>query len=108
MATFYLSPQEYNAGNSSTAITNNWDNGVTQKVTMTGNCTFTFSNPITGAMYSLRLLQDDTGARTYTWPAAVKWPGGTTPTGSGANKTDMIFFYYDGTSYYGSYNLNYT
>jgi hypothetical protein len=105
--TYVMSPQEYDAGNSSTAITVNWSNGTLQKVTMTGSCTFTFSNPVTGAVYVLKLAQDGTGSRTYTWPVTVKWPGGVAPTGSGASKTDLCSFVYDGTSYYGSCQLNY-
>jgi hypothetical protein len=105
--TYVMSPQEYDAGNSSTAITVNWSNGTLQKVTMTGSCTFTFSNPVTGAVYVLKLVQDGTGSRTYTWPVTVKWPGGVAPTGSGASKTDLCSFVYDGTSYYGSCQLNY-
>lgn len=99
---------EYNAGNSSTAITVNWANGVAQKVTMTGSATFTFSNPVAGTAYILKLVQDGTGSRTATWPAAVVWPNATAPTLSGANKVDLINFYYDGTNYFGSFASNYT
>jgi hypothetical protein len=100
-------PAEFSAGSSSTAITVNFTNGSVQKVTMTGNCTFTLSNPVVGSMYILKLVQDATGSRTYTWPAAVKWSGGTAPTGSGANKTDLISLYWDGTNYFGSATLNF-
>jgi len=98
----------YNIGNSSTAATANWNNGMIQKVTMTGNCTFTLSNPVTGTTYVLKCIQDATGSRTYTWPATVIWPGGSAPTGSGASKVDVITLFWDGTNYFGGYNLNYT
>ncbi|MFC1729750.1 hypothetical protein ACFL6I_05380 [candidate division KSB1 bacterium] len=52
-------------------------------ITLTGNCTFTFSNPPTsgtGGTITLILKQDGTGSRTATWPASVKWAGGTAPT----------------------------
>lgn len=104
---YHMEPSESDAGNSSTAITISFANASAQKVTMTGNCTFTFTNPVTGGTYYLRLVQDGTGSRTYTWPAAVKWSGGTAPTGSGANKIDLVTFYWDGTSYYGTSSLNY-
>lgn len=97
----------YAGGNTSTAATVNFNNGAKQAFTATGNVVFTFSNPKVGAQYTLIITQDSTGSRTYTWPAAVKWPGGTTPTGSGANKIDVITMLYDGTSYYGSSSLNY-
>jgi hypothetical protein len=100
---------EYNAGNSSTALTLNLRNGNAQKIVLTGNCTFTFSNPSVGYPYVLRLVQDGTGSRTVTWPANVKWPGGTAPTlTTTASATDLVNIYYDGTNYYGSSALGYT
>lgn len=57
--------------------------GNVHDVTLTANCTFTFSNPIaTGdcTSFTLILRQDATGSRTATWPASVKWPAGTAPT----------------------------
>jgi len=105
--TYRMDPHEYDAGNSSTAITINWTNGSAQKVTMTDNVTFTLSNPVTGGTYVLKLVQDGTGGRTYTWPGTVSWSGGTSPTGSGASKTDIVNLYWDGTKYYGSFSLNY-
>lgn len=100
---------EYDAGNSSTAITVNWNNGETQKVTMTGNATATLSTPVAGKSYLLRLLQDATGSRTITFSPTVNFPGATTtpPTLSGANRTDFIELYYDGSAYWGTYVLNY-
>ena len=68
-----------------------------------GNVTFTFSNPTAGMSYVLQLVQGST-ARTYTWPAAVKWPGGTAITVSATNNNvDLVTFFYDGTTYFGSY-----
>lgn len=98
------------AGNSSTAITINWATATTQKVTLTGNCTFTFSNPVAGGVYVLRAHQDATGTRTVTWPAAVHWSGGTAPTlTTTASKVDVFTFHYDGATYFGvTSGLNYT
>ena len=96
------------AGNSGTTKTITWTSGETQKVTMTGNCTFTLSSPIaTGLVHRLQLLQVATGSRTATWPASVLWSGGTAPTLSGANKTDIISLLWDGTNYFGQSNANY-
>jgi hypothetical protein len=101
-------PFEYNAGNSGTAITLNWANGEIQKVTMTGNCVFgTFLNPVVAKVYVLKLVQDGTGGRSYTWPGNVKWSGGSSPAASTLNKVDTISLYYDGTNYYGTFSLNY-
>lgn len=71
---------------------------------MTANCTYTFTAPAGPANLSLKLIQDATGSRTATWPATVKWAGGTAPTlTTTANAEDLITFYYDGTNYYGAW-----
>ena len=81
----------YDAGNSSTALTLNWNNGNTQLVTLTGNCTFTLSNPKDGFRYLIALKQDGTGSRAVTWPSAVKWSAGTAPTlSTAAGKVDVV------------------
>lgn len=63
-------------------------------VTMSANITsLTFTNiPASGRAYSLTLIlqQDSSGGRSVTWPSSVKWAGGTAPTLSGANKTDIV------------------
>jgi hypothetical protein len=105
---YHVEASETSAGSSGSAITLDFATASNQFVTMTANCTFTFSNPVAGGNYTLRLLQDSTGGWTYTWPSNVRWMGGSAPTGSTANKTDIIDFYYDGTYYYGVANLNYS
>ncbi len=52
-------------------------------ITLTDNCTFTFSNPSTSGKacsFTLILRQDGTGSRTVTWPASVDWASATAPT----------------------------
>lgn len=73
------------------------------RLTLTGNATLTFPAAAAGKSFSLALVQDGTGSRTVTWPANVKWPGGTAPTlTTAANKTDVISFVcYDGVNYLG-------
>ena len=101
-------PVRYDAGNSSTALTVNFNNGGAQFITLTGNCTFTFSNPVEGGRYILELKQDGTGSRTVTWPSTVKWSGGVAPTlTTTAGRTDIITLYYNGTNYAGASTLNY-
>ncbi len=67
-----------------------------------GNATFTFSNaPKAGTLITIILVQDGTGSRTVTWPATVKWSGGTAPTlTTTASKRDVFTFVYDGSNYY--------
>ena len=100
---------KYDACDSSTALTINWNNGNCQIVTLTDNCTLTFSNPQAGGRYLLELLQDATGSRLVTFPATVKWSGSTAPTlTTTAGRTDIITLFYNGTSYAGTSTLNFT
>ena len=93
-------------GSSGTTKTVDFSAANVQSVTLTGNCTFTFTNPASGSGYVLILLQDGTGSRTVTWPATVKWPAGTAPTlTTTANKADVISLLWDGTYYYGNSSL---
>ena len=70
--------------------------GNVHNVTLTANCTFTFSNPPasgTSGTFTLFLNQDGTGSRTATWPGSVKWAGGTAPTlTTTASRTDILVF----------------
>lgn len=89
--------------NTSTAYTISLAAGTVQVLTLTGNCTFTFPTATAGKSFTLLLKQDGTGSRTATWPASVKWPGGTAPTiTSTASKLDKYVFISDGTNWYGS------
>lgn len=88
-------------GNSGTSKTIDWTASNIQKITMTGNCTFTFTAPGGPSKLTLCLIQDGTGGRTVTWPAAVKWPQAIaavlTTTAAGV---DFVTMFYDGTNYY--------
>lgn len=65
-------------------------------------CTYTFSNPIAGATYTIEVIQDGTGNRLVTWPGTVVWDGGAAPTlSTGANKFDLCHFFWDGAAYLG-------
>ena len=99
---------ETDNGNSGTADTIDWTLSNKQKSTLTGNCTFTFTAPPGPCSLILKLVQDATGSRTVTWPAAVHWSGGTAPTlTTTASRVDIISFYYDGTTYFGTSTLNF-
>jgi len=89
--------------NTGTAYTISTATGTLQILTLTGNCTFTFPTATTGESFTLFLRQDGTGGRTVTWPANVRWPGGTAPTiTSTASRQDKYIFTADGTNWYGS------
>lgn len=80
-------------------------------VTLTGNTTLSITNlPSDGKVHylTLAITQDATGGRTVTWPASVKWPGGTAPTlTTTGGKKDVITFRWNGTELQGAYKLNY-
>jgi hypothetical protein len=76
-------------------------------LTLSGNATIAFADaPATGSSgFSLKVTQDAGGSGfTVTWPASVKWPGGTAPALTAtANKADVFVFTTDdgGTSFVG-------
>ena len=62
----------FNAGNSGTTKTINWNDGDQQLLTMTGNCTLTFTNVVPGRNYILYILQNGTGGFSLTFPTSVR------------------------------------
>lgn len=99
----------FDDGNSGTADTINWNSGQAHKSTLTGSpVVYTFSNPISGNTYKLLVIQDGSGSRLVTWPGTVTWRTGVAPTlTTGAGKTDICTFFYNGSVYYGDCSLNY-
>lgn len=85
----------------------NLGNGNVQVMTLTANATITLTGAVNtlSCSLSLYLKQDGTGGRSVTWPAAVKWPGGTAPSlSSAAGKTDLVILETldGGTTWYGT------
>lgn len=70
--------------------------GNVHDLTLTANCTLTFSNPTASGdacSFTLILRQDGTGSRTVTWPASVDWPAATAPTlSTAAAAVDVLTF----------------
>jgi hypothetical protein len=92
----------YDNGNSGTSKTIDWTNGNKQKVTMTGNCTFTFTAPTGPCEGKLVMKQDATGGRTTTFPTMKKLDGSAFVFNTAANATNILSWFYDGTNYYGA------
>lgn len=88
----------YDIGNSGTSKTIDWTNGKTQKMTLTGNCTLSFSNATAGGYLVLNIDVDGTGGYTLTLPANCIGVSGATITKT-ANAKNVIGFRYDGTNY---------
>jgi hypothetical protein len=83
------------------SITANFAVAKAYKVTVAGNRTLVFENPDADDFVLIRITQDGTGSRLITWPATVKWAGGSAPTLTiTANKSDQILFWFDGTNFY--------
>lgn len=96
---------------SSATPTINTDNGAMFSTTLTANATVAIMGKhVVGRHIYVRVRQDATGSRTVTWPASVRWSGGTAPTlTTTAGKTDVFEFLDTGTYYLGkTYALNYT
>lgn len=77
-------------------------------VTLGASTTLTLSNPQSGGAYVFKFIQ---GASSYTvtWPAAVKWPGGTAPVITTTNGAiDEVTLVYDGTIYMGNFLQNFS
>ena len=72
--------------------------------TLTGNVTIDASNmpssPKANTQFAMRLTQDATGGRTLTLTGGIKKSYGTLDLSTGAGDTDVIMFFYDGTSWY--------
>ena len=86
---------EYDAGNSGTAKTIDFNNGQKQKLTFTGNCDITFAFPSGAGNYVLRGI-GDSFTRSVTWPSGSKYIGGVSPPAPLANGTAIYTVYYDG------------
>jgi hypothetical protein len=63
-------------------------------ISLTENTTFVFNNPpSSGSAYSMTvIINQDSTARTITWPASVIWNIGVAPTAPEANETDVLVF----------------
>ena len=62
--------------------------------------TLNLTNPVVGT-YLIKFVQDATGTRDVTFPAAWKWAGGVSPSLTNtATKLDIVTLIYDGSTYY--------
>lgn len=87
-------------------------NGNSQTLTLNSSTTLTLTGAADGTSctLSLHIVQDGTGGRVITWPAAVKWPGGTAPTlstAAGAHDLVVLETYNGGVTWYANASLGY-
>lgn len=96
---------EVDNGESGASKTIDWTAGNVQKITMTDNCTFSFTNPAGPGHYTLRSIQDAGGTNTYTWTGgglSVAWNKGTEPTWTVVgDQINIHSFYFDGSAWRG-------
>lgn len=84
-------------GSVSGATTINLLNGNFFSATIAGATTWTFSNPLASPNACGFVIElTNAGASAITWPAAVKWPGGTAPTLTAAGVDVLVFITDDG------------
>jgi hypothetical protein len=89
-------------GNSGAALTLDAASasGNVKTVTLTADCTFTFTGATAGraAVLELALRQDATGGRLVVWPTSVRWPDGVVPAiaSAGGSVSVVILVSYDG------------
>jgi len=72
-------------------------------LTLTASSTFTFPTAVAGQSFTVIVKQGGSGSYTVTWPASVKWAGGTDPTlSTTVGAIDVFgFFSPDGTDWFG-------
>lgn len=79
-----------------------------QKVILTDNTIFTFTDPKGATHLSLEVIQDGIGGHTMAWPINVDWTEGTAPGSGAANKTIIVTFLYNGSRYRGQFSSYFT
>ena len=93
------------------SVTIDFNNGNIQFVDVTGatgTLTITLSNAQTGGAYQIFFINPAT-ALSVTWPGAVKWPQGQAPIWTETlNAVDGVSLYFNGSSYYGDWQLDWS
>jgi len=96
---------EYDNENSGAAKTIDWNNGQNQKITLTADCTLSFTalSDINASTFrvQLKVIQDGTGGWNLYFPSGTVFCNGAFDSSTGtANQTCLVGIYYDGTKYY--------
>jgi len=96
---------EYDNGNSGASKTIDWNNGQNQKITLTADCTLTFTalSDINASTFrtQLKVIQDGTGGWNLFFPVGTVFCNGAFDFSTGAaSQTCLVGIYYDGTKYY--------
>ncbi|MFN5254083.1 MAG: beta strand repeat-containing protein, partial [Chitinophagaceae bacterium] len=97
-----------NATTASSSTSIDLSTGNVFTINLSANITsLTISNAAVGT-YLIKFVQDATGSRTVSFPAAWKWAGGIAPTlTTTASKLDIVTLVYDGTLFYATIVKNF-
>ena len=87
-------------GDGGAAATINWAEGNEQSLTLTADCTLTFTNQLTPQVFRLVTTQNVGGTHAISWPAGSLSAGGAkpAPTQPGGS-VDVFEIFWDGTNY---------
>lgn len=89
-------PRIYSIGNSGSSKTINWTKGSVQHITLTDNCSITFTGGQSGENYILIVKQGTGGNKTITWSNTIRWVDDTEVSLSTTEgKTDYIGFVFN-------------
>jgi hypothetical protein len=103
----YLSGASQTISGSGGTVNIPFSSGNIVELTLTASTTLTLSGHVVGT-YIIKVIQGGSGSYTLTYPATVKWSGGTAPTlSTTVGKIDIITLFHDGTDFFGTYSLNY-
>lgn len=89
----------------------NVSGGISAAVTLAGNRALQISSSVAGHYYTLRVIQDNTGSRSLTLPSPSKVANGgsgSVSLSTGTGSIDILTVFYDGSTYWWTYGLNFT
>lgn len=100
--TGYYAEAVYTSGTTTGTITPNCANGTTQKITLSGNITFSaFTSPVAGQSMTMIITQPASGGP-YTLTSTMKFAGALKTLSTAANSVDILSVFYDGSTYWAS------
>jgi hypothetical protein len=95
-----LQRTEYNNSASGSQKTIDWNKGRIQRLRLTEDCVLTFIEPHFVGRFDIRIIQDEGGEHTPTFPANVIFVDGEPEWTQGLEGDEIIIsFRYDGTKY---------
>ncbi len=110
-ATVYTGNKSVQTLTDAATVVWNVTNGQNAVVTLAGDRTLSITNPVAGEYYTLRVVQGSGGNHSLTLPSpskVVSGGAGAITLSTSAADVDILTVYYDGTTYWWTYGLNFT